>query len=100
VARTSGDAAFYSGHNNLPLSEWQQLANLRYIRIMNHGMGTQMSFALGALLGETMSQVRLLSFETATGGLFEALGCASIGFEFRHFRDSRFQKLTISGQSE
>ncbi len=59
-----------------------------------------MSFAFAALLGEDMPQVRLLSFEAATGSFFKPLGRASIGFEFRHFRDSRFQKLTISGQSE
>ena len=59
-----------------------------------------MSFALAALFREDMSPVRLLSFEAATGSFFKPLGCASIGFEFRHFRDSRYQKLRLSGQSE
>jgi hypothetical protein len=73
------------------MSSYPQKLNVRHHAIdhfnvtrMDSRIVTQMTFTLGALLGEDMTTERLRSFKSARGSASETLGCATIGFHLRH----------------
>jgi lipid-binding SYLF domain-containing protein len=45
---------------------------------------TQLSFSFGALLGQNMTSMRLVTFETAATSTLKAFGRTTVGFDFRH----------------
>jgi hypothetical protein len=61
------------------------------VGFVNFGGTAQLAFALAALLGKDMAQVRLRALETATGGSLETLRGTAIGFQFWHFLELRIR---------
>jgi hypothetical protein len=62
----------------------QQALGALDIRRMQGIRAPQLAFALGALLGQYVAPVRVITFEPAGAGLLETLRSASVGFQLWH----------------
>jgi hypothetical protein len=63
----------------------QQLFETTHIRLMHGRSRAQMTFALGAFLGQDVALMGLASLDAARCGHPEAFGRSAVGFQLGHF---------------
>src|SRR5271165_5201340 len=68
------------------------------IRLVDHGIGVEMAFALGRLRSQDMALKRVTALELTRSCLLEALGGATMCLQLRHSRLSITTQTHVSGQ--
>jgi len=84
VTSVCNDTAFDSWHCSVSLYVRQHAANEAGVCFMNHVTATQVTLALGALLGQDVAHMGRTATKTATGSFLEALRGTAIGFDLWH----------------
>jgi hypothetical protein len=87
VTTASHHTTFYTSHILSPdpnLKVGQHANNQRFISFVKLSHAAQVTLTLGALFGQDMATERFTMLKTVRS-LFEALGSATLGFDFWHF---------------
>lgn len=85
VSGVGGDPAFYSRHDNTPLTVWQHARNRLLITVMSGDNAAQMAFSLGAFLGQNVAAMRLAMFELARGAARKTFRCTTVTLHLGHY---------------